>query len=76
VLDAILMERAGTPAIAIVTEPFRATGEAMASAWAMVGYRFLTTPHPIANLTDKDLDERADRLLDDVESLLEQRRTR
>jgi hypothetical protein len=30
VLDAILFERAGVPAIAVVTEPFRATGEAMA----------------------------------------------
>jgi hypothetical protein len=74
VLDAILMERAGTPAIGIVTEPFRATGEAMATAWGMAGYPFLATPHPIANLQDKELDERADRLLDAVEALLEQRR--
>jgi hypothetical protein len=74
VLDAILMERAGTPAIAIVTEPFRATGEAMAAAWGMAGYPFLVTPHPIANLADKDLDDRADRLLEALETLLEQRR--
>jgi hypothetical protein len=76
VLDAILMERAGTPAIAIVTEPFRPTGEAMTAAWGMTGYPFLATPHPIANLTDKELDERADRLLEAVEALLEQRRQR
>ena len=74
-LDAILMERAGTPAIAIITEPFRATGEAMASAWGLPGYPFLATPHPIANLGDKELDERADRLLEAVETLLSQRRT-
>ena len=73
-LDAILMERAGTPAIAIITEPFRATGDAMATAWGMAGYPFLATPHPIANLADKELDERADRLLDAVELLLSQRR--
>jgi len=76
VLDAILMERAGTPAIAIVTEPFRPTGEAMTLAWGMAGYPFLATPHPIANLTDKELDERADRLFEAVEALLEQRRER
>jgi len=76
VLDAILMERAGTPAIAIVTEPFRATGEAMTLAWGMAGYPFLATPHPIANLTDKELDERADRLFEAVEALLKQRRQR
>jgi hypothetical protein len=74
VLDAILMERAGTPAIAIVTDPFRPTGEAMATAWGMTGYPFLATPHPIANLADKELDARADRLLDAVELLLSQRR--
>ena len=68
------MEQAGTPAIAIVTEPFRATGEAMATAWGMAGYPFLATPHPIANLADKELDERADRLLDSVELLLSTRR--
>jgi len=73
VLDAILMERAGTAAIAIVTEPFRATGEAMAAAWGMSGYPFLETPHPIANLDDKELDTRADRLLEALEALLSRR---
>ena len=34
----------------------------MATAWGLPGYRFLATPHPIANLTDKDLDARADDL--------------
>ena len=67
------MERAGTPAIAIVTDPFRATGEAMAAAWGMAGYPFLATPHPIANLADKELDERADRLPDALEASLQWR---
>ena len=69
-LDAILFERRGLPAIAIVTDLFRATGEAMATSWGMAGYRFLETPHPIANLTDKELDERADRLVAPVVALL------
>jgi len=73
VLDAILLERAGVPAIAIVTEPFRPTGEAMTAAWGMAGYAFLATPHPIANLTDPELDERADRLLEAVQTLMKQR---
>ncbi|HXH83358.1 MAG TPA: hypothetical protein VNN07_10560 [Candidatus Tectomicrobia bacterium] len=69
-LDAILMEQAGVPAIAIVTEPFRETGEAMAAAWGMAGYPFLSMPHPIANLDAKHLDERADGLAGAVEALL------
>jgi len=70
VLDAILFERAGVPAVAIVTEPFRATGEAMASSWGMAGYRFLDVPHPIANLGDKELDAHAERLVEQVLALL------
>jgi hypothetical protein len=70
VLDAILMERAGVPAIAVVTDVFRETGKAMAASWGMAGYRFLETPHPIANLTDKELDERAAALVDAVVALL------
>ena len=69
-LDAILFERAGTPAIAVITEPFRPTGQAMATSWGMPGYRFLEVPHPIANLDEKELDERADRLVEQVVALL------
>jgi hypothetical protein len=70
VLDAILFERAGVPGIAIVTDVFRATGDAMAAAWGLPGFRFLDTAHPIANLSDKELDERADRLVEPVLALL------
>jgi len=70
VLDAILMEEQGVPAIAIVTTPFRSTGRAMAESWGKPGYPFLDTPHPIANLGGAELDERADRLAEDVEEWL------
>jgi hypothetical protein len=70
VLDAILMEREGVPAAAIVTEVFRATGEAMASSWGMPGYRFLEVPHPIANLSGEELDDRASALVEPIVALL------
>jgi hypothetical protein len=70
VLDAILMEQQGVPAVAIVTTPFRDTGAAMATSWGKPGYAFVDTPHPIANLTDQDLDARADVLADAVERCL------
>ncbi len=69
-LDAILLEREGVPAVAIVTDVFRATGSAMATSWGLPGYRFLDTPHPIANLGDKDLDARAEALVEQVIALL------
>jgi hypothetical protein len=70
VLDAILMEQQGVPAVAIVTAPFRATGEAMAASWGKAGYPFVDTPHPIANLTAAELDGRADALAEAVERCL------
>jgi len=49
VLDAILMEEQGVPAIAIVTAPFRNTGKAMAESWGSRAIRFSTCriPSPI-----------------------------
>ena len=72
-LDAILLEQQGIPAVAIVTSPFRTTGEAMAASWGKPGYPFVDTPHPIANLTERELDERADALVDAVERCLQGR---
>ena len=69
-LDAILMEEQGVPAIAIVTTPFRNTGETMARSWGLPDYAFLDTPHPIANLTAAELDARADALAAAVEGWL------
>jgi hypothetical protein len=62
VLDALMFEERGIPGIALVTEPFRQTATAMATTWGLPGFKFLCLPHPIANLADTDLDERADRL--------------
>ncbi len=58
-LDALLFEEKGIPGIAVVTEPFRQTGAAMAATWGLPGFRFLETPHPIATLGPDELDRRA-----------------
>jgi hypothetical protein len=70
VLDGILLEKAGIPAVSIVTEPFRVTGEEMAGSWGVPDYKFLEMPHPIANLSDPALDAQADRLLESVIGLM------
>jgi len=38
---------------------FEGTGHAMAQSWGVPEYKFLSMPHPIANLTDAELDARA-----------------
>ncbi len=58
-LDGILSEKQGLPAVAIVTDAFSETGTAMAQAWGLPHYKFLTVPHPVANLTEVELDQRA-----------------
>jgi hypothetical protein len=70
VLDSILMEKAGVPSAAIVTEPFEVTGRAMAEQWGLPYFPFLLMPHPTANLTDVELDQRAAAIVPAVVRLL------
>lgn len=74
-LDGILLEKAGIPAVSIVTEPFGPTGKAMAASHGVPDYRFLAMPHPIANLTEAELDARADALMPQVVDLLQRGQT-
>jgi hypothetical protein len=49
VLDCILFEQKGIPAVAIITEPFVRSGEAMAKTYGKADYGFAVLPHPIGN---------------------------
>ncbi len=69
-LDGILLEKAGIPAVSIITEPFVPTGQEMAASWGVPNYRFVVMPHPIANLAEADLEARADTLTEQVVTLL------
>jgi hypothetical protein len=70
VLDGILFEKHGMPAASIITDVFEATGRAMAQAWGIPNYKFLSVPHPIANLTDQELEQRAREIVPQVVQLL------
>ena len=69
-LDGILLEKNGIPAASIVTDVFIETGKAMAQAWGLPHYKFLTMPHPIANLTEAELDQRVQEIAPKVVHLL------
>ena len=62
--------RHGIPSASIVTDVFEATGRAMAEQWGLPNYRFLAMPHPIANLTEAELDQRAREIAPEVVKLL------
>ena len=69
-LDGILLEKAGIPAVSIVTDEFIPAGHEMASDWGLPQYKFLDMPHPIANLNEAELDQRADEILEGVIDLI------
>jgi len=41
----------------------------MAKQWGIAKFKFLDIPHPIANLTESELDRLAEDLLEDVQRL-------
>jgi hypothetical protein len=70
VLDGILFEKNGVPSASIVTDVFQATGRAMAQSWGLPAYKFLAMPHPIANLSEAQLDQRAREIAPQVVKLI------
>ncbi len=69
-LDGILLEKNGIPSASIVTDIFEVTGRAMAEQWGLPYYKFLAMPHPIANLTETQLDQRAREMTPQIVRLL------
>jgi len=70
VLDGILFEKHGIPTAAIITDVFEATGRAMAQAWGLPNFKYLSVQHPIANLTEDELDQRARTIVPQIVQLL------
>ncbi len=53
-----------------MTHVFTVTGKAMARTWGVPDFKFLVLPHPIANLTPEQLDQRAAEITPQVVELL------
>ena len=70
IADGIAFEAAGLPAAVICSDAFRATADAVAELRGAPGYRYATTPHPVAVLTQDQVKERAALVLGDVVALL------
>jgi hypothetical protein len=70
VLDGIVLEKNAVPSASIVTDVFEKTARAMAEQWGVPTYRFLMMSHPIANLSEAELDQRAREIVPEVVKLL------
>jgi hypothetical protein len=55
VLDAIKLEKLGTPASAVITEPFVPLVEKFARTAGMPGYHNVVLPHPVATRSDEEV---------------------
>ncbi|MGE5290810.1 MAG: UGSC family (seleno)protein [Micromonosporaceae bacterium] len=72
VADGLLLEQAGIPAVVICTDAFMASADAMARLRGAPGYRYVTTPHPVANLTAGGIHDRAVAAIPAIVTLLTQ----
>jgi hypothetical protein len=68
--DGVMLEAAGIPVAAIITDSFIPTADAMAALRGAPGYQYATTAHPVAVLTADKVRERAAQVLGDVIALL------
>lgn len=66
-----MLEKAGIPAIPILTDAFESTAKEMAELWAVPDFRFVMIPHPLSSLTPEGVERRADELLGKVLGLLQ-----
>lgn len=71
-LDAVILEKAGIPAVPIVTDAFESTAREMAELWGVPNFRFVMMPHPLASLTPAEIDRRAGELVEKVLVLLKE----
>ncbi len=68
----MILEKAGMPAVSIITDAFLPAAREMAELWGVPEFRFVTMQHPLAYLTPAEIDARADALLEQVLALLQQ----
>ena len=64
--DAVRLERRGIPTAVVGTEPFIDEAIEQARVLGMPELRIVTVPHPVQLLTREQVEELADRALDDV----------
>lgn len=64
-------ERAGVPAVAVMTSAFVDGAELMAAALGVPGYPFAVIEHPISSATDAELEAKARATLDQARVLLD-----
>jgi hypothetical protein len=68
--DAITSEKAGTPAVGVMTSKFVSAAELMAQVLGMPGYQFSVIEHPVSSASDSELEARAQQALNAIDDLI------
>ena len=71
--DAIEAERLGIPAVAIITDRFARTAQAVSVVNGLKDYPFSIIPHPVANNDDNVLRAKAREAVKEIVTLLTER---
>ena len=71
-----MLEKAGIPAVPIITDAFDSTAREMAELWGVPDFRFVMMPHPLASLTPDGVEQRAGQLVERVVRLLQEGQSR
>jgi hypothetical protein len=66
VADGIMFERAGVPAVSIVSDSFMLSAQAMARVQGFPGFEFIAVHHPVASLGADELRDRIQDVLPDL----------
>jgi hypothetical protein len=54
------------PAVSICTDPFAVTARAMAKAYGFPGFEYVSIPHPVASLSEEQVQARVHGMLPDL----------
>tara|TARA_B100001741_G_scaffold136363_1_gene112270 strand:+ start:244 stop:465 length:222 start_codon:yes stop_codon:yes gene_type:complete len=68
--DAVSSERAGTPALGVMTSRFVSAAELMSNVLGAPGYKFAVIDHPVSSASDTELANKAKKAVELIDELI------
>ena len=68
--DAVSSERAGTPALGVMTSRFVSAAELMSNVLGAPGYKFAVIGHPVSSASDTELANKAKKVVELIDELI------
>ena len=68
--DAVSSERAGTPALGVMTSRFISAAELMSNVLGAPGYKFAVIDHPVSSASDTELANKAKKVVKLIDELI------